>query len=68
MNDTKQRGGKREGAGRPFGSKTTNEENALSVQVAVRMTISEKAQLEERAKKENLTVSKYIHEKLFPES
>lgn len=55
-------GGKREGAGRPVG---TTIENALSVQVAVRLTENEKKQLEERAKAANLTVSKYIHKLLF---
>ena len=36
------KGGKREGAGRPFGAKSVSEENALSVQVAVRLTVEEK--------------------------
>ncbi|MBQ6780267.1 MAG: hypothetical protein IJP62_03430 [Treponema sp.] len=61
------KGGKREGAGRPFGAKSVTEENALSVQVAVRLTANEKAELESRAKSKGLTVSKYIHNQLFPE-
>ena len=44
------KGGKREGAGRPFGAKSVTEENALSVQVAVRLTANEKAELESRKK------------------
>lgn len=62
---TMPRGGKREGAGRPFGSKSVPKENLLSVQVAVRLTADEKKLLEERAAAESLTVSKYIHKKLF---
>ena len=58
-------GGKREGAGRPFGSKSVTKESALSVQVAVRLTTEEKKILEARAAAENLTVSRYIHKKLF---
>ncbi len=61
------KGGKREGAGRPFGAKSVSEENALSVQVAVRLTVEEKKLLESRAASEKLTVSKYIHKMLFPE-
>lgn len=59
------RGGKREGAGRPVGTKTVAEENALSVQVAVRLTVDQKKELESRAAREGLTVSKYIHRLLF---
>ncbi len=59
------KGGKREGAGRPFGSRSVSDENALSVQVAVRLTEAEKAKLEERAKIAGLSVSKYIHKLLF---
>lgn len=59
------RGGKREGAGRPFGSRSVPEDNALSVQVAVRLTAAEKAELERRAAAERLTVSRYIHKILF---
>ncbi len=62
------RGGKREGAGRPVGSKTVTEENALSVQVAVRLTADQKKELEIRAAREGLTVSKYIHRLLFSAS
>ena len=58
-------GGKREGAGRPCGSSTVAKENALSVQVAVRLTVDEKKILESRAALENLTVSRYIHKMLF---
>lgn len=62
------RGGKREGAGRPNGT-TIQKEDALCVQVAVRLTQSEKQRLEEAAKECGLTVSKLIHkilsEKLF---
>lgn len=60
------KGGKREGAGRPFGARSVLYENALSVQVAVRLTADEKKQLESRAAGEGLTVSKYIHKILFP--
>lgn len=55
------RGGKREGAGRPAGSLGIRKENALSVQVAVRLTVSEKKRLEELAAQSGLTVSMYIH-------
>lgn len=60
------KGGKREGAGRPPGSKSVSEKDALSVQVAVRLTADEKKSLENRAANENLTVSRYIHKMLFP--
>ncbi len=59
------KGGKREGSGRPVGSKSVTEETALSVQVAVRLTVSEKQELEKRAKAQSMTVSKYIHKILF---
>lgn len=61
-------GGKRRGAGRPFGSTGAYKkpEKVLSVQVAVRLTQGEKSALEERAVAEGLTVSKYIHKVLFP--
>ena len=55
------RGGKREGAGRPVGSTSVQKENSLSVQVAVRLTESEKKRLEELAAQSGLTVSKFIH-------
>lgn len=55
------RGGKREGAGRPAGSLGIRKKNALSVQVAVRLTVSEKKRLEELAAQSGLTVSRYIH-------
>ncbi|WP_294016079.1 hypothetical protein [uncultured Treponema sp.] len=58
------RGGKRDGAGRPAGSLGTRKENPLSVQVAVRLTESEKKRLEELAAQSGLTVSKYIHKVL----
>ena len=59
------RGGKREGAGRPKGAISVPKEKALSLQVAVRLTESEKAELEARAKAAGVTVSKYIHNLLF---
>ncbi|WP_147612337.1 plasmid mobilization protein [Treponema pectinovorum] len=58
------RGGKREGAGRPVGSKSEQKENPLSEQVAVRLTKEEKVRLEQKAKEKRLTVSKYIHKLL----
>lgn len=58
------RGGRREGAGRPAGSLGAHKENALSVQVAVRLTESEKKRLEELAAQSGLTVSRYIHKVL----
>ena len=60
------RGGKRNGAGRPIGSKSAPKENLLEKQVAVRLTQNEKNLLEKSAKEKGLTVSKYIHELLFP--
>ncbi|MBO7122958.1 MAG: hypothetical protein J6V90_06740 [Treponema sp.] len=62
------RGGRREGAGRPVGTKTVTEENALSVQVAVRLTACQKKELEKRAAQEGITVSKFIHKILFPDA
>lgn len=59
------RGGRRAGAGRPQGSRSVRTDNALSVQVAVRLTASEKTELERRANAERLTVSRYIHRILF---
>lgn len=59
------KGGKREGAGRPFGTTGAYKEIKKDLQVAVRLTAEEKRQLEERAAAENLTVSKYIHLLIF---
>lgn len=59
------RGGKRNGAGRPVGSAVVLPANALSVQVAVRLTVSEKKALEERAAANGLAVSKYVRKILF---
>lgn len=61
-------GGKREGQGRPKGTTGAYKEAPKSLQVAVRLTAEEKARLECLAKSAGLTVSKYIHQKLFPEA
>ena len=58
-------GGKRTGQGRPKGSTGAYKENPKNLQVTFKLTADEKSQLEERAKKEGLTVSKYIHGLLF---
>lgn len=59
------RGGKRKGAGRPSGSRSVLKDDALSVQVAVRLTVAEKTELERRAAAAGMTVSRYIHDILF---
>lgn len=58
-------GGKRPGQGRPKGTTGAYKEVTKSLQVAVRLTAEEKAELERRAEKVGLTVSKYIHQILF---
>lgn len=58
-------GGKRAGQGRPKGTTGAYKEVTKNFQVAVRLTESEKKELEERAEAEGLTVSKYIHMLLF---
>lgn len=58
-------GGIRKGAGRPFGSTGSYKEVIRNKQIALRVSDTEKQQLEERAKAENLTVSKYIYKILF---
>lgn len=58
-------GGKREGQGRPKGTTGAYKENPKSLQVALRLTAEEKADLERRAQEAGLTVSKYIHMQLF---
>ena len=59
------RGGKREGAGRPVGSRSVSEKDALSSRIAFRLTAEERKLLEERAASENMNLSSYIHKKLF---
>lgn len=61
-------GGKRSGQGRPKGSTGAYKENPKNLQVAVRLTAEEKAELERRAAETGLTVSKYIHTFLFRNS
>ena len=61
------RGGRREGAGRPAGTKLPAEA-ALSEQVAVRLTPDEKRRLSEIAAAEGMTISRYIHKLLFGRS
>ena len=61
------RGGKREGAGRPAGSSSVPKEKALSVQIAVRITPGEREVLERRAAAHGITLSRYVHELLFPQ-
>jgi len=58
-------GGKRPGQGRPKGSVGSYKEVTRNLQVAVRLTPAEKSHLEELATDEGITVSKYIHKKLF---
>ncbi len=58
-------GGKRAGQGRPKGSTGPYKEVSKNLQVAVRLTPDEKSLLEELASNEGITVSKYIHKKLF---
>lgn len=58
-------GGKRPGQGRPKGTTGAYKEVTRNLQVAVRLTAEEKAELERRAEEAGLTVSKYIHQILF---
>ena len=58
-------GGKRARQGRPKGSVGSYKEVTRNLQVAVRLTPAEKSLLEELATDEGITVSKYIHKKLF---
>ena len=62
------RGGKREGAGRPVGRSSVPREKALSVQIAVRITPGEREELERRAAACGTTLSRYVHELLFPQT
>lgn len=58
-------GGKRSGQGRPKGTTGAYKENPKNLQVAVRLTAEEKAELEQRAAENGLTISKYIHNLIF---
>jgi len=58
-------GGKRPGQGRPKGTTGAYKKVTKNLQVAVRLTAEEKAELEQRAEEAGLTVSKYIHKILF---
>lgn len=60
-------GGKRAGQGRPKGTTGAYKENPKNLQVAFKLTAEEKAQLEERAAKEGISVSKYLHQLAFGE-
>ncbi len=55
------KGGARKGAGR----KLLDSEKRRSVQIAFRVTEKEKQELEVRAEKKNLTLSKYLYTVLF---
>lgn len=58
-------GGKRAGQGRPKGSTGAYKDVTKNLQVAFKLTAEEKKLLEERAKKNGLTVSRYIHRLIF---
>lgn len=60
-------GGKRSGQGRPKGSTGAYKEVTKSLQVAFKLTAEEKKQLEERAAREEISVSKYLHRLAFGE-
>lgn len=57
----------RAGQGRPKGTTGAYKENPKTLQVAFKLTAEEKAQLEERAAKEGISVSKYLHLLAFGE-
>lgn len=61
-------GGKRKGQGRPKGTKGPYKEVTLNCKVMIRFTEEEKNLLEERASEAGLSVSKYIHNLVFPEN